>query len=319
VRIPALIAVLLLASLAGCASKGGGHGGTQTSSANFSDLGAKGSATTGVLLGVVVDEAIRPVKDAKVDVRGPDGGNHSKTTDAQGRFAFGDLAPGTYFVRVTQLQYAPAQTTAEVVAGVEDPPAIRVLITRLFSQQPYSEQIKFDAYLSCSISFPVGTTCVNDYTRIVGNTVPGCQGGCLRNYNVSKTAGNNREYVTTVGPGWQVIVFEAYWEPSTQFGKGLDISVSFFTRPDAGHFYGNTASASPLRLEFDVNQTAEGQQESPKLINWTGQNDLFVFYNDGGGAGSVTVNQKFTSLQTNFYYGLPPDGWSFAKGDPLPF
>lgn len=318
-RLPILAAALLLAGLAGCAAKTGGPSASGLSTTNFSDLGATGSASTGVLVGVVVDEAIRPVKDAKVELRAPDGGNQSKLTDAQGRFAFGSLAPGTYFLRVTQPQYAPAQTSAEVVAGVASPPAVRIQLARLFSQQPYSEQIKFDGYLSCSVSFPVGTTCVNDYTRIIGGTVPGCEGGCLKQYNVSKTAGNNREYVTTVGPGWQVIVFEAYWEPSTDLGKGLDISVSFFTRPDASHFFGTTMSPSPLRLEFDVNKTGEGQQEDPKLIDWKGQNDLFVFYNDGGGAGSLTVNQQFTSLQTNFYYGVPPDGWSFAKGDPLPF
>jgi Carboxypeptidase regulatory-like domain len=321
VRTPASLSALLLLLallLAGCASSSGG-GATQTSTANFSDLVTKGTATTGAVVGVVVDDAIRPVKDAKVELRTPDGNSQTKVTDVQGRFAFSGLAPGTYFLRVSAAQFAPAQTSAEVVAGVDDPPAVRIQVARLFSQAPYAEQIKFDGFLACSISFPVGTTCVNDYTRIIGGTVPGCEGGCLRNYNVSKTAGNQREYVTTVGPGWQVIVFEAYWEASTNLGSGLDISVSFFTRPDSGHFFGNTASASPLRLEFDVNKTAEGQQEDPTLINWQGQNDLFVFYNDGGGPGSVTVNQKFTSLQTNFYYGIPPDGWSFAKGDPLPF
>jgi len=312
-------AILVSGLLAGCAAKTGSGTSTTTGTADFADLGATNSATTGVIHGVVVDEAIRPIKDVRVELRAADGSLLNKTTDAQGRFAFGDLSPGGYFIRVSHPQYAPAQTSVQVVAGVDDPAVVRVQMTRLFSQAPYSEQIKFDGYLQCSISFPVGTTCVNDYTRIVGNTVPGCEGGCLKQYNVSKTAGNNREYVTAVGPGWQVIVFEAYWEESTSVGHGLDISVSFFTRPDSSHFFGTTASPSPLRLEFDVNKTGEGQQEDPKLINWQGQNDLFVFYNDGGGPGSLTVDQKFTSLQTNFYYGLPPDGWAFAKGDPLPF
>jgi hypothetical protein len=315
VRLLAALLLLALMTLAGCAGTGSKANEPTLSQA---DLGAKASATKGVLLGVVVDEAIRPIKDAKVTLSGA-AVNETKTTDAQGRFAFDDLDPGTYFLRVKHPLYTSAQSSAEVVAGVDDPPITRIQLGRLFSQQPFSEQFKFDGYLSCSISFPVGTTCVNDYTRLVGGTVPGCEGGCLKQYNVSKTAGNTREYVSTVSAGWQVIVMEAYWEPSTDLNHGLDISVSFFTRPDSGHFFGNAASESPLRLQFDVNKTAEGQQEDPKLINWQGQPDLFVFYNDGGGAGSVAVNQAFTHFQTNFYYGLPPDGWSFVNGDTLPF
>jgi hypothetical protein len=284
------------------------------------ELGLVATETTGVILGVVVDDAIRPIKGADVTLEGASGGAKKETTDEQGRFAFDALEPGTYFLKVSSLQFSPAQTSVEVVAGDEDPPVTRVLLTRLFTQSPYAETIKFDGYIACGYSFPVGSTCVNDYTRVVGSRVPGCEGGCLRDYNVSKTGGNIREYVTGVTAGWQTLVFEATWEPSVEgTAKGLTISVSFFTRPDAGHFYGGGSFPNPLRFQIDVGKEAEGQQEEPKLILPEGQNDIFVFFNDGSGPGGVTVNQAFTAFQTNFYYVIPPEGWSFINEDPMPF
>jgi ABC-type uncharacterized transport system permease subunit len=38
-----------------------------------------------------------------------------------------------------------------------------------------------------------------------------------------------------------------------------------------------------------------------------------------GQYAAVTVNQKFTIYQNNFYYGVPPEGWSFVNGDEPPF
>jgi hypothetical protein len=95
--------------------------------------------------------------------------------------------------------------------------------------------------------------------------------------------------------------------------------VSYLNRTSTGHFYGNTNGPSPLRIQFDLGETAEGQQQEPQLIPPEGMSNLFILYNDGGGPGSVTLNQQFTHFQTNFYYGLPPDGWSFVNGDELPF
>jgi hypothetical protein len=307
------LAILLAAVLAGCAS-GGGKADTSATKADFTDLGVTGSATTGVILGVVVDDAIRPVKDVKVELRAPDGGNQSKATDAQGRFAFGDLQPGTYFLRFSNPQFAPVQTTVAVQAGDLDPPTTRVQMQRLFSQQPYTEQIKWSGYIQCGYSGVVGSTCVNDYTRLV----PQCNGGCLKQYNVSKAAGNDREYTTSVGPGWQVIVMEAYWTPTTEeSGQQLFMSVSYLNRTSTSHYYGGLGGPSPLRLEFDVGQAAEGQNGDPKLIPPEGMGNLFVFYNSDG--VGVAVNQPFQHFQTNFYYGLPPEGWSVVNGDPLPF
>lgn len=318
----ALVPLLLLGVvLAGCSDDGGPK---EPTAGDFDDLGIEATASTGILLGVVVDEAIRPVEGVDIAVTRPDGGELKDKTDAQGRFAFGGLPPGSYVIRATHPQFTPAQSSVDVVAGVEEPPVVRVLVTRLFSQAPYSELIKFDGYLACAYSFGVSSTCVNDYTRVTGEqcTPAGCYcaGGCLKDYNVSSAGGNVREYTSTVGPGWQVLVIEEAWEPTSDLGQSLGFTVSYFTRPNAGHWFGTVDGPNPLRIQFDVGDehgSAQYGGDEPKLIPPEGTNELFVFF--GAGDESLAINQGFQAFQASFYYGIPPDGWSIVNGDALPF
>jgi hypothetical protein len=318
---PAVVLALLLAAsaaLAGCS--GGKDGGPPSKADEFQDLDVRSTSTTGVLLGVVVDEAIRPVKDAQVTVSKPDGSDEAQATDAQGRFAYGNLLAGTYFVKVRHPQFAMAQTSAEVAAGVEDPPVVRVQLTRLFSQQPYAETIKFDGYIACAYSIAVGSTCANDYTRLVAGVVPGCEGGCLKDYNVSKTAGNVREFRFDLSGGWQSMVLEEYWEPTLGEPEShgtLNFILSYFNRTDTGHWWAQGDGPSPLRVQVDVGSDGPGAQNADDLIPPEGMKDLFVIF--GAGDTDVAVNQPFSYFQTNFYYAIPPDGWSFVRGDPMPF
>ncbi|HJQ93446.1 MAG TPA: carboxypeptidase-like regulatory domain-containing protein [Candidatus Thermoplasmatota archaeon] len=308
------VPLVLVVALAGCAT---GEGeAPQGEADDFADKGVKASATTGVLLGVVVDEAIRPVQDATVTINGV--AEATETTDELGRFAFGSLQPGTYLVKVTAPQFASSQSTAEVIAGEEDPPVVRVQLARLFTQDPYAEIIKFDGYIACAYAYGVSSTCVNDYTRLIG-FAPGCEGGCLRDHNVSQTGGNIREFRTNIGPGWQTLVMEMHWEPSTgPPSKGtLGMTVSYFTRTSTGHWYATCDGPSPVRCQIDVGEEGPGQSEEPALIPPEGLQDLFVLFSAGD--EDVAINQKFQFFQTNFYYAIPPADWSFVNGDPMPF
>src|SRR5688572_7676599 len=110
----AVLAILLFANLllAGCS--GGDPAAPVDASEDFEDLGVAPTATTGVILGVVVDASISPIAEATIQVNGADG-TKTATSDAEGRFAVGDLQPGTYLLQVTHLLYLPAQTSVEVV------------------------------------------------------------------------------------------------------------------------------------------------------------------------------------------------------------
>lgn len=322
-RLVPVVAFFALAgvSLAGCSD---GTTAEPDADSGFEDLGAQASSTTGVILGVVVDDAIRPVKDVAVGLKLPGGEDKATASDVEGRFAFSNLQPGTYFLSTRHPQFSAAQTSVEVVAGVSDPPVLRVQITRLFSQDPYSVLTKFDGYLSCAYSLGLSSTCVNDYTRVTGEqcTPAGCYcaGGCLRDYNLSSAGGNVREYVSSVDPGWQVLVIEETWEPTSDAGTALGFTVSYFSRPNAGHWFGSVNGENPLRIQFDVGEehaSASYGGEEPPMIPPEGYDELFVFF--GAGDGSVVLSQGFQSFQTSFYYGIPPDGWSFVAGDELPF
>lgn len=310
----AALAMLAALVLAGCSDSS-----PELDASDFDDLGVAPTATTGILVGVVVDEAIRPLAEAQVTATGPDGKQRTGNTDDAGRFAFEDLAPGVYILSATRLNYQSAQTSTNVEAGVANPPVVRIQLARLFDQQAFVEQFQFDGFLSCSISFPIGTTCVNDYTRLV----PQCNGGCLKDYELSKTAGNKREYVYTINAGWQSIIFETTWDRTSDYSsEELNLLVSYYSRASTSHYHGAREGTDPLHLRIDLgDDSVPGAREDPNPIPPEGTNELFIFFNSGGipPGGGLVINQAFRHFQHTFYYGIPPPDWSFIAGDNLPF
>lgn len=108
--------------------------------------------STGVIRGVVVDNAIVPVVGADIRLVGA----QAKTTsNDNGQFGFGGLEPGTYFMEVSKLGFIPAQQSVEVQAGVEDPPVVRVLLQRDESFNPYSSTRQHTGYYQCGLAFVV--------------------------------------------------------------------------------------------------------------------------------------------------------------------
>lgn len=74
------------------------------------------SATTARLSGLVTDAATRaPMADATITV----GTLPPKTSDAQGRYAIADLAPGSYTITVAKPGYVNVTTTLHALAGKE--------------------------------------------------------------------------------------------------------------------------------------------------------------------------------------------------------
>lgn len=319
-RLVALVALLLLVPLlAGCSNDPPAKADDQESRDFQDDLGVEATATKGVLLGVVVDEAVRPLKGAsvKMDVGGAP---VEKSTDQDGRFAFGDLEPGMYIVTVTMPQYNTVSSAFNVSAGEKDPAVHRMQLARLFAQAPYTEQISFDGYIACAFAFGTSSTCVNDYTRITGSTVPGCQGGCFRDQELAKKGGNNREFVSVVGPGWQSIIFEMTWEPTSDLGKNLGETVSYYSRPDAAHWYGTEGGPNPVWLKIDTGVEHESAQlggGDSTILPANGTNELFTFFS--AASGNLAINQGFRHFQTIWYYAIPPEDWSFVNGDTRPF
>src|SRR5688500_16195818 len=121
-RILAAAALLAVSLLAGCSSPSGGS--PSEDGPTFDDLGLQATSSTGVIRGVVVDDAIRPIAGAKVTLLG-EAPKDAVTTD-QGTFGFDGLPAATYFLKVHKVGFADAQQSADVVAGVADPPIVKV-------------------------------------------------------------------------------------------------------------------------------------------------------------------------------------------------
>jgi hypothetical protein len=312
VRAVAFLALLAAAALAGCAgssAKGGLPGGPVLTDASGGTVSL--SAGTGAVKGVLVDEAIRPVAGATVALGG-NGVNKTVTTKADGVFQFEDLAPGTYFLRVTSAFYGNVQGTVTVEAGKVATPKLQV--AHLFSQAPYHESFKFDGFIQCgySVSGVISSICFQDYTHFVGpTTCPQCEHVL-----------DNRGTIFAVGAGWQTQVYEMYWDPSASgTSQEMGITVSFYPRV-ASHWYCQGGGPSPVLMRMEAGVTCDNSQGDPQPFPPEGLNNTYFFASSkapDGQQASLTVSQKFTVLETTFYYGKPPEGWSLIAGDDYPF
>jgi Carboxypeptidase regulatory-like domain len=304
---PAALALLVL--LAGCSGGGtGGDGGEGDGSTSAAPI-AQGN---GRLCAVVVDDAIRPIANANVTVKLTDGTTRSVLSGEDGRACL-DLPPGTYILQVESVTrtYKAAQTSGEVEAGEES--TVKVLLERLFTQEPYHETLKFDGFIQCGYDVTAASSiCVNDYTHFVGpTTCPECE------HLVDR---RGTEYA--VGPGWQTQVYEMVWKTSAQgTSDQMRITVSFYPRV-ASHWYCSAFGPTPVYMRMDLNVTCENQQDEPELVPPEGLPNMYLFAATKAPEGqfvSATFSQSFQVFMNNFYYGAPPDGWSFVNGDPYPF
>lgn len=297
----AAAAILLVALLAGCA---GGAAGP-------ADAGGQAVAPGLALVrGVVVDQAIRPVPGVDVALAGG-GVEQSAKTDAAGEFSF-EVPPGAYQLRTSHFAYGPV--TVAVLAEEGAQPPIKVLVERLFEQQAYRELQKFDGFIQCGYDATViSSLCANDYTRFV--TDPQCP-------QCEHLLGDNRGTDFEVGAGWQTLVFEMTWEPPLQAtSERMRLIVSHTPRV-ASHWYCSTSGPDPILLRMEVGVTCEDQQDDPDQVPPEGLPNMHLFAAVDAPPGqfaAVTFSQRFTVFMNFFYYGKPPEDWSFIRGDEPPF
>ncbi len=103
----ALLAAALVL-LAGCASA------PEAAPASSSEAGTGLTEGTGGIHVIVVDEGIRPIANASIQIASTPAG---AGTNADGALTFTDLPPGSYIVTASAPGYLQGQATAVVVAG----------------------------------------------------------------------------------------------------------------------------------------------------------------------------------------------------------
>lgn len=317
-----LAAPLILAALAGCASD---SGGSDVTSDDFGDVKVDVDDETGVILGVVVDDALRTVEGATVVLKGTP--EVTKKTDDKGRFVFDQVPPGIQVLSASAPYHKSTQSNVEVVAGVAAPPTTKILLERLYKQDPYTTFETRDGYFECSqagllIGIYSSSNCVVDPCPRVQdpkecNTYPTSE--------LDNVTNQEREWHMDVGPGWQSIVYEMTWTPSAQgtsSNMGLVVS-TYKPERDPAHSFANVASANPLRIQLDQNEThpTAGPIE-PTKIPPEGMQRVSYFASvrqDNWPVPAVAYEQSFSVFITTWYYAKAPEDWSYVAGDARPF
>ena len=307
-RWPLAVLALALAAplLAGCTA---GSDGVAPTTSGPPPLAA--TATTGVIRGVVVDEAIRPLANATVTARGPGGEDRTAVTGPDGFFGFTNLVPGGWFVLAHKRAYTDVQQNTEVQAGVPDPPVVKLQVTLIPGQVPFVNTMTVDAFIECIVPGANVCTIANVYPCVF-------LGYCD---NVTDDTSFILFYEPLVSlqrvPDW--FQTELVWQTTQSVSDGLGVRFSAHEPADGTGIderRGSVGGRSPLTIT--LNQTTATTWEtgtkkgvSFEIFGWT------EALSPLGSAGFV-LNQR-VSFYFNVFYGYtPPDGWTFAKDGTVP-
>lgn len=328
-----LLAALPALALAGCAGGDGGEAADPAKDVDFGELELEATDTTGIIRGLVVDMAVRPVANATIELRGAAEPLRT-TSNEEGAFGFGALPPGDYFLTASKPGYIEAQQSTVVVAGVAEPPIVKILLEADPTTQPYVEVNLFAGFIECSvrpmfIAYQCGATDVD----VVHAEYPLAQ---TPEFIVSEmiwastqAAGDELSLSIRCLPGDSD---PAEMCPEGQRGivrsEGKSPQVARINRTLAEQW---ALGVNPLiidlfafgRSDLDFyNETTVDEAQEPvtnePCMDWNG-----VVFPDGTcvratGPGLI-LNQK-VDVYTHIFYGYaPPETWQFSvDGDPPP-
>jgi hypothetical protein len=309
-RAPLLVALFLCALLAGCSSDPAGEAAAPA--ADFSDLDLEATSSTGVIRGVVVDEAIRPLADAAVTLRGDQ--PRTSTTKDDGAFGFDGLQPGTYFLSIHKAGYLDVQQSADVAAGVAEPPAVKVQLRGDGKPAPYAVAYTVEGLIECSIRTPAFGLALcgapHDAVQILCTTPPlPCPPQPTNDaYSAFlQLDGGTPDYVQT----------EMAWESTQATGADMSYALRYAERStyNQGMYEGGFDSfsgTSPLLGHVSGDDAADAE-----LGNRTG-----LVFSIFAGAGTypvgLTLEQRYTFYIHTFYGYTPPEGWRFSTDGTVP-
>lgn len=302
--------VLVATALAGCAD-GGSDPLIAPDEPGLQGIDVEATKDTGIIKGVVVDEAIRPVADAKVSVLVEGTDPKVVTTNSEGGFGFDGLKPGSYFLRVSKAGYKDAQLSTEVKANVQDPPAVKILLQVNPSTAPYFQELVFIGFIECSVSViaagyaacsGVGNDHFIEYYAIDG-APEFLQSEMI--WDSTQAAGNRMtllhsatgdstlltNYVDVEGESPLLGQANKTTLETYKIGVGNDLMIRVFNAPIEGTDIGTS-----------VGDPRDGDQciERPQLGGCT----------TGLGA---TIQQEFAVYAHAFFNYLPPADWRFTE------
>ena len=263
--------------------------------------GLQATSQTGVIRGVVVDEAIRPVANAQV-VLVAQGANRTATSADSGAFGFSDLEEGTYFLTVSKAGFAAVQQSAEVVAGDSEPPIVKVVLIADPATAPYFSATSWAGYLECSFRVAVpGVTSLG---------VNACNGVGNQDVNYPLAPFDRAP---------DLVQGELVWDSTQAFGSGLSFVVG---PPDCRDIkYSRADGESPLVIAMNqtkvLEASADAEDEGFDPAEGICYRAFSYVASESQGTVGLVTQQQFNAYFHAFYNMLPPEGWQFSvDGDP---
>jgi hypothetical protein len=247
-----------------------------------------------VLAGVVVDEAIRPLAGAVVEVS--DAGLNA-TADEDGEFQL-PVPVGAHVVEVRHPRYAPLRQDVTVPeTGLR---GLALQLTLPASQAPYATVAKFDGFVVCSVGASVifSEECGEGVGTPVGR--------------FGKQDNNRIRYdFQAESPSLKTLVVEQAWEPTSEAGKEMLVllNTAWTCEPACGGDAvgdGSMQGPSPLLLRVDEAGLAP-HLEDPATVFTT-----YTLARNDATQANVLLNQPFQLFVTQFYREAAPEGWSFV-------
>ena len=303
--LPSLLVVVLLA---GCSQAPPAEPAEPAD--DFDGLELQATATTGLIRGIVVDEAIRPVGNASISLMP---GDKRTVSTPEGTFGFDGLDAGTYFLRVEHRLYQSTQTSADVVAGVAEPPITKVLLVADPSARvPYVDALSFSGFLSLGVAV-IATS--------IGTTITSATADALGDASIWQVN-------FTFEPTW--LQGELVWQHNQPAGGMLIWEITRAGSNDPAG-YRETAESPALAYWNTTIIQEHNATNWPDHPNYDENYDLIedgVSYRFFGGPHplcsgvffgcGLTIQQRADAYVHNFYNFAPPEGWRFTvDGDPV--
>ena len=277
----------------------------------------------GMLRGVVVDEAIRPLANASVTLSAVTNATWTAVTDAIGEFVFTGLEPTAYVVEVTARGFFPARTTATVLSGAETPEAVRIVLATDQATSPYVTVVKDEGFFEACAMY-----CSSYIDLLVDGNLCNPTGVCP-GHLFADSGVSYHPNVDLPLPGW--IQTEVVWTSTMPESPDLMVGHYYHTDggpPTWGHFgpqqqRNEAVGPSPLVVATPPEMVqAEAIQDPPDSSLGFNKDRwglaLFV-YPSGPQGNALALQQSYEAITHYFYNCQPQPGWRFtADGEPRP-
>jgi hypothetical protein len=296
------MATVVAVLFSGCAAQSS-DGAPAEEPLAFEDLDV--SATKGLIRGVVISETITPIEGATVELRL--GTATQKVSDAQGAFVFTELEPGDYFLTVSKAGYFPVQSSATVVAGVADPPIVKVQLVFDAANQPFTEMLQWTGFFACGAGSNLGNPPPPAPSGVGVNPCAVDAIACDEAGVCTLGSSNTHDFEFGAARLPDFGQAEAVWTGTQPLGNALNLG----WHDEGTSDYKSISGESPLVLPTTREEIVEAHDENITSL-------LVRIFPGNQQELTVTLQQRFDVYVTYFYGFTPREGWTFFADGPCP-